>query len=94
MWPSGLLSVSHDLSASRFLLGWILPTHGFRAKGSTILNESERFERDSIELALAHQERDRVRAAYNSALYLSQRGEMLKLWTTYLDSRRAEGVLL
>ncbi len=68
--------------------------HGFRATGSTILNESGLFERDWIELALAHQERDSVRAAYNSALYLSQRRNMLEWWAQYLDNRRAEGMLL
>jgi integrase len=68
--------------------------HGFRATGSTILNESGLFERDWIELALAHSERDSVRAAYNSALYLSQRREMLEWWAQYLDNRRAEGMLL
>lgn len=68
--------------------------HGFRSTGSTILNESGLFERDWIELALAHQERDSVRAAYNSALYLKQRREMLEWWAMYLDNRRAEAVLL
>jgi integrase len=68
--------------------------HGFRATGSTILNESGLFERDWIELALAHQERNSVRAAYNSAQYLAQRREMLEWWGQYLDNRRAEGLLL
>jgi integrase len=54
--------------------------HGFRATGSTILNESGCFERDWIKLELAHQERDSVRAAYNSARYLSQRRDQLQWW--------------
>ena len=64
------------------------------ATGSTILNESGRFERDWIKLALAHQARDSVRAAYNSALYLSQRRNQLEWWARYLDNRCAEGMLL
>jgi len=68
--------------------------HGFRATGSTILNESGRFERDWIELALAHCDRDSVRAVYNSALHLGPRREMLEWWAQYLDNRRAEAALL
>ena len=68
--------------------------HGFRGTGSTILNESGLFNRDWVELALAHSERDSVRAAYNAALYLPQRREMLSWWAQYLDNRRAEAALL
>jgi hypothetical protein len=48
-----------------------------------------------IELQLAHQERDRVSASYNHALYLKQRAEMMQWWADYLDRSRAtkiEGV--
>lgn len=68
--------------------------HGLRGTASTILNESGLFNKDWIELALAHQERDGVRAAYNSAQYLKQRREMLEWWALYLDNRRAEAALL
>ena len=39
-------------------------THGFRAVASTILNESNLFNRDWIERQLAHVERNEVRRAY------------------------------
>ncbi len=35
---------------------------------------------DWIEMALAHIERDDVRGAYNSALYLTPRRRMLQAW--------------
>ncbi|MDD3799870.1 MAG: integrase arm-type DNA-binding domain-containing protein [Novosphingobium sp.] len=50
--------------------------HGFRGTGSTLLNESGKFESDWIERQLAHDERDQVRAAYNAAQYLPQRRKM------------------
>jgi integrase len=68
--------------------------HGWRGLASTILHE-EGFEHMHIELQLAHQERDRVSASYNHALYLKQRAEMMQWWADYLDRSRAtkiEGV--
>ncbi|WP_168204693.1 tyrosine-type recombinase/integrase [Tardiphaga sp. vice304] len=46
--------------------------HGFRALASTTLNEA-RIRPDLIEKQLAHEERKKVRAAYNRALYLAER---------------------
>ncbi len=45
--------------------------HGFRGIASRWANEAECYRADWIELALAHVERDDVRGAYNSALYLT-----------------------
>jgi integrase len=58
--------------------------HGFRGIASTWANEAERYRPDWIELALAHVERDEVRGAYNSALYLSARRRMLETWGAYI----------
>ena len=59
--------------------------HGFRGTASTILNENG-FNRDWIERQLAHSDRDGVRAAYNSAEWLSDRRIMLEWWSDYLDA--------
>lgn len=61
--------------------------HGFRGTFSTIANEYE-WNRDWVEMALAHSE-DSVRSAYNSALYLPQRRELLQWWADMLDEKRA-----
>ena len=45
---------------------------GFRSTASTLLNE-QGFHPDLIELQLAHQERNAVRAAYNKAQRLTER---------------------
>jgi integrase len=57
--------------------------HGWRSVASTILNENN-FNRDWIEMALAHWTQD-VRHAYNKALYLPQRREMLQWYADHLD---------
>ena len=58
--------------------------HGFRATASTILNENG-FRSDVIERQLAHAERNKVRASYNHAQYLSERREMMQFWADYVD---------
>ncbi len=62
--------------------------HGFRALASTRLNELG-WAPDVIERQLAHAERNKVRAAYNRASYLSERRRMMQAWADYLDSLRA-----
>jgi integrase len=59
--------------------------HGFRGLASTILHEKG-FEHMHIELQLAHQERNRVSASYNHALYLEQRAKMMQWWADHLDA--------
>lgn len=58
--------------------------HGFRATASTILNETG-YRPDVIERQLAHKERNKVRASYNHAEYLSERREMMQQWADFLD---------
>jgi len=62
--------------------------HGFRSSASTILNEHG-YDRDVIEVALAHQEEDATRAAYNRAKYWPQRVTLLQDWADLLDEFRA-----
>jgi integrase len=63
--------------------------HGFRTLASTNLNE-QGWNRDVIELSLAHVERNRVRAAYNHAERLTERREMMQAWADWLDGQRGK----
>lgn len=56
-----------------------LVSHGFRAIGSTAMNEAG-FTPDIIEAALAHVESNKTRAAYNRSTYLEQRVELMAWW--------------
>jgi integrase len=64
--------------------------HGFRAMASTLLNELG-FPPDIIELQLAHQERNEVRAAYNRAQRVDERRKLMQAWADYLDGLRNGG---
>jgi integrase len=60
--------------------------HGFRGLASTILYERG-FEPMHIELQLAHEQRNRVTAAYNHALYLEPRTKMMQWYADHVYSR-------
>jgi len=55
--------------------------HGFRSAAATFLGEKG-FPGDWVEIQLAHAERDKIVRAYNHALYVPQRREMMQAWPT------------
>lgn len=57
--------------------------HGFRRTFSTEANEHG-WPSDHVELQLAHDEQDSVRAAYNAAQYLSARRRLMQWWSERL----------
>jgi len=61
-----------------------LVAHGMRAIASTTLNE-QGFDGDIIESALAHQEQNEVRRAYNRAQYLERRCVLMCWWSEHID---------
>jgi integrase len=72
--------------------GFEVSPHAMRATFSTAANESGMFRVDVIEKALAHVERNRVRASYNAAEYLPERRQLLQWWAdhvTGLDKPKA-----
>ena len=62
--------------------------HGFRSIASTLLNESGKYRAEVIETALAHSERNQVRAAYNRAEYIEERRVLMQDWADMLDALR------
>ena len=65
-----------------------MTAHGFRAMASTLLNESGKWSPDAIERALAHKDKDIVRAAYHRGAHWQERVDMAKWWADYLDVLR------
>ncbi len=61
-----------------------LVAHGMRAIASTTLNE-QGFDGDVIESALAHQEPNEVRKAYNHAQYLERRRVLMCWWSEHIE---------
>jgi integrase len=67
--------------------------HGLRSTFSTWANETGAARPDVIEVCLAHNERDRVRAAYNRSLFNDERRELLKAWADFLMRPPAANVV-
>lgn len=68
-----------------------MTAHGFRSSASTVLNERE-FDPNVIEAALAHQDADDVRRAYNRATYWKQRIKLMQDWGDLLDEFRRASI--
>jgi integrase len=66
-------------------IGWLdrFSPHAARATASTLLRELG-YSSDWIEVQLAHQHRDEIRASYDFAEYLPQRREMMARWSAYV----------
>ncbi|WP_166300381.1 tyrosine-type recombinase/integrase [Bradyrhizobium sp. 2S1] len=82
------------LNASLRRLGYDktqMVSHGFRGLASTLLNESRLWHPDVIERQLAHEKKDDVRAAYNSAQHWDERVRMMQWWANHLDDLRRSG---
>lgn len=62
--------------------------HGFRSLFSTVTNEHDRTLGDVVERALAHQDRNKVRAAYLRSTFLNDRVRLMQWWADYLDAKR------
>lgn len=67
--------------------------HGFRGLASTILHE-QGYNHDHIEVQLAHAPRNAVSAAYNHALYLEPRANMMQDWADFLERTQRGGKVL
>ena len=70
-----------------------MTAHGFRSVASTLPNACGKWHPDAIERALAHKDRDSVRAAYARGAFWNERVEMAQWWSDYLYrlEGRAEG---
>ena len=69
--------------------------HGLcRSTFSTWANETGAGRPDVIEACLAHEEKNRVRAAYNRAQFIEERRALLAAWAVYLAQPSARVIAL
>lgn len=72
--------------------------HSFRSTFSTIAQEKRKehgHHSDVIEFCLAHEQRNRVKAAYsrdNKMRYFEERKELMQFWADWLDSLGGEDI--
>lgn len=78
-------SQSANMAIKRMGYEGKLVAHGMRSLASTALNE-QGFDPQIIEKALAHEDRNSVRAAYNRAEYIEERRTMMNWWSKLINS--------
>lgn len=64
-----------------------LVAHGLRSIASTAMNEAG-LNPDVIEAALAHNDKNEVRRAYNRSSYLNKRIDLMNWWASYVYKKR------
>ncbi|WP_026959303.1 integrase domain-containing protein [Aliagarivorans taiwanensis] len=81
-----------NMALKRAGLAGQLVAHGMRSIASTALNE-QGFRYDVVEHALAHADKNELRAAYNRSDYLNERRELMQWWSNYIveAKRKAYG---
>ena len=60
--------------------------HGFRSSFSSMAHERSGFASEVIEKSLAHEEKNKIKGAYNRAEYLEQRRELMQWWGNKLQA--------
>ena len=79
----------------RMKIGDETTVHGLcRSTFSTWANELGVARPDVIEACLAHQEENRVRAAYNRAQFAKERAALLFAWADYLDGKAPASIVV
>ncbi len=64
----------------------IATPHGFRSSFSSMAYEKSGFASEVIEKCLAHEEKNKIKGAYNRAEYLEQRRELMQWWGNKLQA--------
>jgi len=80
-----LTDVTLSKALKRLDFGSEIVPHGFRAMFSTLAYESGNFRSEVIEALLAHQESNKVKAAYNRASYEAEKRQVMEWWSNFLD---------
>lgn len=80
-----------NMALKRMGFGGLLVAHGMRSLASTTLNEHG-FDPDVIEAALAHTDKNGVRAAYNRAEYVERRRVMMSWWSEHIHQSSSGNV--
>ncbi len=67
-------------------MGADVTAHGFRSTFKTWCAEADKVRDEVSEVALAHVDPDKVRAAYKRAAYLEERKSLMERWATFLTT--------
>ena len=70
----------------------LLVAHGLRSIASTYLHELDRFSSEAIELCLSHENRGKVRKAYDKSKKWKSRQAIMQCWGDYVEQCKLEAM--
>lgn len=70
----------------------LLVAHGLRSIASTYLHELDIFSSEAIELCLSHENRGKVRAAYDKSRKWRSRQEIMQKWGDYVEECKVKAL--
>ena len=70
----------------------LLVAHGLRSIASTYLHELDRFSSEAIELCLSHENRGKVRKAYDKSQKWRSRQEIMQTWGDYVEQCKVQAL--
>ncbi len=70
----------------------LLVAHGLRSIASTYLHELDRFSSEAIELCLSHENRGKVRKAYDKSKKWKSRQTIMQCWGDYVEQCKLEAM--
>jgi prophage integrase len=70
----------------------LLVAHGLRSIASTYLHDLDVFSSEAIELCLSHENRGKVRAAYDKSKKWRSRQEIMNVWGDYVEKCKIEAI--
>ena len=70
----------------------LLVAHGLRSIASTYLHELDRFSSEAIELCLSHENRGKVRKAYDKSKKWRSRQEIMQTWGDYVEQCKVQAL--
>jgi integrase len=68
--------------------------HGFRTLAMSTLKERLGYRHEVVDRQLAHAPKDKLESAYDRAMYMGERQEMLQRWADYIDQVAAEAMTI
>lgn len=70
----------------------LLVAHGLRSIASTYLHDLDVFSSEAIELCLSHENRGKVRAAYDKSKKWRSRQEIMNVWGDYVEKCKIDAI--
>lgn len=85
-------SQAANVALKRMGFKGLLVSHGLRSIASTYLHELDLFSAEAVELCLSHQNKGKVRAAYDKSRKWKSRKNIMQVWGDYVEQCKIKAI--